>query len=123
MESQMRLLKSIFAALGGASIRNMVAAESPSGQSASQARLQQVAVFEHQVTGVTVSKDGRIFVNFPRWTEDNEVSVAELKDGKLIPFPDAEWNAWRNAKKDEVSAKDHWICVQSTVADHQGNIW
>jgi IMP cyclohydrolase len=25
-----------------------------------------VTSFEHQVTGVTVSKDGRIFVNFPR---------------------------------------------------------
>lgn len=85
--------------------------------------LTKVASFEHQVTGVTVSKDGRIFVNFPRWTEDSAVSVAEVKDGKLTPFPDAEWNAWRNAKKDEVSARDHWVCVQSVVADHQGNIW
>lgn len=85
--------------------------------------LTKVASFEHQVTGVTVSKDGRIFVNFPRWTEDSAVSVAEVKDGKLTPFPDAEWNAWRNAKKDEVSARDHWVCVQSVVADHQGNLW
>lgn len=85
--------------------------------------LTKVASFEHQVTGVTVSKDGRIFVNFPRWTEDSAVSVAEVKDGKLTPFPDAEWNAWRNARKDEVSARDHWVCVQSVVADHQGNLW
>lgn len=28
-------------------------------------RLQLVARFEHQVTGVTVAADGRIFVNFP----------------------------------------------------------
>ena len=82
-----------------------------------------VARFEHQATGVTVSKDGRIFVNFPRWTEDTAVSVAELKDGRLVAFPDAEWNAWRNARKDEVSAKDHWVCVQSVVADAQGNLW
>src|ERR1700712_233610 len=85
--------------------------------------LTKVADFSHQVTGVTVSKDGRIFVSFPRWTEDSEVSVAELKDGTLTPFPDAEWNAWRNARKDEVSAKDHWVCVQSVVADSQGNVW
>src|SRR6195952_2205461 len=88
-----------------------------------QPALTKVMAFDHQVTGVTVNKDGRIFVNFPRWTEDTAVSVAELKDGELVPFPDAEWNAWRNANKDQVSAKDHWICVKSTVADHQGNIW
>jgi sugar lactone lactonase YvrE len=85
--------------------------------------LTKVASFEHQVTGVTVSKDGRIFVNFPRWTEDTEVSVAEVKDGKVVPFPDAAWNSWRNAKKGEVSAKDHWVCVQSVVASPDGNLW
>jgi len=62
-------------------------------------------------------------VNFPRWTEDTEVSVAELKDGKLVPFPDAAWNSWRNARKDEVTAKDHWVCVQSVVAGPNGNLW
>jgi sugar lactone lactonase YvrE len=87
------------------------------------ATLTKVADFAHQVTGVTVSKDGRLFVNFPRWTEDSAVSVAELKDGRLIPFPDDAWNAWRNARKDELSAKDHWVCVQSVVADPRGNVW
>ena len=85
--------------------------------------LTQVATFAHQVTGVTVSRDGRIFVNFPRWTEDTAVSVGELKDGKVVAFPDDEWNAWRNAKKDEIDPKTHWVCVQSVVADHQGNVW
>jgi sugar lactone lactonase YvrE len=86
--------------------------------------LTKVASFKHQVTGVTVSTDGRIFVNFPRWSEDTAISVAELKKGgELVPFPNAEWNAWRNAKKDQVSAKDHWVCVQSVVADAQGNVW
>ena len=87
------------------------------------ATLVQVASFEHQVTGVTVSESGRIFVNFPRWTEDNAVSVAELKDGRPMPYPDAGWNAWRNARKDELSAADHWVCVQSVVADGRGNVW
>ena len=87
------------------------------------ARLTKVASFPHQVTGVTVSETGRTFVNFPRWTEDNAVSVAELKDGQLRPYPDAEWNTWRNARKDDVSAKDHWVCVQSVVADQRGSLW
>ena len=87
------------------------------------APLTRVATFEHQVTGVTVANDGRIFVNFPRWTEDTELSVGELKNGKVVPFPDAEWNAWRNAKKDQKTPGDHWICVQSVVADRQGHVW
>lgn len=89
-----------------------------------QFTIEQVAAFEHQVTGVSVSEDNRIFVNFPRWTEDTAVSVAELlPDGGLKPYPDEEWNAWRNAKKDEVSPEDHWVCVQSVVADGRGSLW
>ena len=91
---------------------------------ATGARLQTVAAFEHQVTGVTVARDGRIFVNFPRWSEDAPVSVAEvLPGGGIRAFPDEGWNAWRNARKDELDAAGHWVCVQSVVADRQGNLW
>jgi sugar lactone lactonase YvrE len=90
--------------------------------------LQQAAQFEHQVTGVTVSERGRIFVNFPRWTEDSPVSVAEvMKDGSLRPYPDEGWNAWRNVERntgrDELDPADHWVCVQSVVADGRGSVW
>ncbi len=95
----------------------------PAPQSAASVDLRQVASFDHQVTGVAVTPDGRIFVNFPRWTEDTEVSVAEVRDGRLVPFPDADWNAWRNARKDELSPKNHWVCVQSVVAGPNGNVW
>src|SRR3954451_8819969 len=87
-------------------------------------RLQSVATFDHQVTGVTVAPDGRIFVNFPRWTEDNAVSVAELMpDGSTRAYPDEEWNAWRNVRMSEVSPNDHFVCVQSVVADRRGSLW
>ncbi|MCJ2071085.1 major royal jelly family protein [Methylobacterium sp. J-030] len=95
------------------------AQDKPSGQ----ASLAKVASFDHQVTGITVSRDGRLFVNFPRWSEDAPVSVAELKDGKPVPFPDAEWNGWRNAKADTVDPKTHFVCVQSVVADQQDRLW
>ena len=86
--------------------------------------IEQVAAFDHQVTGISVSEDNRIFVNFPRWTEDTEVSVAEvLGDGSIKPYPDEEWNAWRNAKKDDIAPEDHWVCVQSIVADGRGSLW
>jgi sugar lactone lactonase YvrE len=84
----------------------------------------QVASFEHQVNGVGVSKDGRIFVSFPRWSEDAPVSVAELmKNGQLVPFPDDDWNSWRNSKADDVTPEDHFICVQAVVVDHHNNLW
>ena len=86
--------------------------------------LTQVARFDHQVTGVAVTADGRRFVNFPRWTDDAPISVAEvMRDGSLRPYPDAEWNAWRNAKANTMSVEDHFVCVQSIVPDGHGNLW
>ena len=80
-----------------------------------------VAAFDHQVTGVTVTDGGRTFVNFPRWTEDTAVSVAEvLDDGSLRPYPNDAWNAWRNAN--DASPGDHWVCVQAVVADGD-SVW
>lgn len=89
-------------------------------------RLQEAAAFPHQGTGVACSTDGRVFVNFPRWTEDAPVSVAEvLKDGTLRPYPDEEWNAWRNAPAvpGAIKPQDHFVCVQSVVCDGRGNLW
>ncbi len=86
--------------------------------------LTQVAQFDHQVTGITVTPDGRRFVNFPRWTDDAPVSVAEVTaDGAIHPYPDAEWNSWRNAKASQMSVADHFVCVQSVVADGHGHVW
>ena len=86
--------------------------------------LVQVAQFDHQATGVAVTGDGRRFVNFPRWTEDAPVSVAEIMgDGTLKPYPDEKWNAWRNARANEMAVGDHFVCVQSVVPDGHGNLW
>ena len=49
--------------------------------------------------------------------------MAEVKDGKAVAYPDAEWNSWRNARKDEVDPKNHFVCVQSVVADGQDRLW
>jgi sugar lactone lactonase YvrE len=87
-------------------------------------RLEEVASFPHQVTGVAATADGRVFVNFPRWTEDAPVSVAEVgKDGSLKPYPDETWNAWRNSEANKMAPGDHFVCVQSVVADGFGNLW
>lgn len=107
--------------IGGVSLAQPQTAPSALGDAA---RLELVASFEHQVTGVTVAADGRIFVNFPRWSEDAPVSVAEVtRDGGIRPYPDEAWNAWRNVKRDQIPPGDHFVCVQSVVADGRGSLW
>ena len=86
--------------------------------------LTQVAKFDHQATGVAVTADGRRFVNFPRWTDDAPLSVAEvMKDGSLRAYPDAKWNSWRNTRSNELPVGDYFVCVQSIVPDGHGNLW
>ena len=66
-------------------------------------------------TGVTVSRDNRIFVNFPRWEDKVQSTVAELKDGKVVPYPDAATNAGDNP--------DTLFSVQSVVVDPRNRLW
>ena len=76
-----------------------------------------------QITGVSVSRGGRVFVNLPRWTVDVPISVGEVKDGRITPFPNADWNSYRNTAGPENRPKAQFVCVQSIVVDHQDNLW
>lgn len=67
-----------------------------------------------QVTGITISDSGRMFVNFPRWRDGVPFSVAEVKkDGSHQPYPDKEMNTWENGQQ---ISSEKFICVQSVVA-------
>lgn len=83
--------------------------------------LYEVAGVPDQVTGIAMSGQGRIFLNFPRWAGDPRFSVAELmSDGSLRPYPDGEWNRWEGKGAD---AGRHFVCVQSVFADNRGFLW
>src|SRR4051794_25966733 len=70
-----------------------------------------VAVFHGpKPTGVTVSHKGRIFVNFPRWGDPVDFTVAELKGGKPVAFPSPEANRFDKGRPGE-----GLISVQSVV--------
>jgi sugar lactone lactonase YvrE len=76
---------------------------------------------EFQITGVTVSQQGRLFVNYPRWSDVYLNAVAEvLPDGSTRPFPDERWNGWDRKPH---TAAEHFVCVQSVVADEQDALW
>jgi sugar lactone lactonase YvrE len=81
--------------------------------------LVEVAQSKRQWTGVAVSKEGRIFVNYPRWSNDVPVSVAELKGNQVIPYPDGSWNQWKAGQY----PKKQWVCVQSVYVDGKNNLW
>jgi sugar lactone lactonase YvrE len=69
-------------------------------------------------TGVTVSREGRIFVNFPRWGDDVRFTVAELRNGEPIPFPNEEINTPNREK-----AAETLLSVQSVVVDPKNRLW
>ncbi len=81
------------------------------------ATLEPVAAFPiQQVTGVAVSKSGRIFVNFPNWSDEHSLSVAEIVDGQPRPFPNEEWNR-------AGAPGEHFVCVQSVYVDESDSLW
>jgi hypothetical protein len=55
--------------------------------------LEPVAYFDGAMpTGVTVSHQGRIFVNFPKWGDEVRFTVAEIRAGRPVPYPDEATN-------------------------------
>jgi len=69
-------------------------------------------------TGIAVSDKGRIFVNFPRWSVI-PFSVTEIIDSQLVPYPDEDWNNW----KESAPPKNHFVCVQSVYIDKDNILW
>ncbi|MGJ5641464.1 SMP-30/gluconolactonase/LRE family protein [Formosa sp. S-31] len=79
-------------------------------------KIEEVCQFKgQQVTGVTVSQNGRIFTNFPRWRETVENSVVEVdNNGTPTPYPNKTWNNW---EVDKPVSDSIFVAVQSVVAD------
>jgi sugar lactone lactonase YvrE len=69
-------------------------------------------------TGVSVSARGRVFVNFPKWGDDVTFTVAEIRDGVPVAFPDQAWNS--PAGDDDATA---FVSVQSIVVDPADRLW
>jgi sugar lactone lactonase YvrE len=69
-------------------------------------------------TGVTVSQEGRIFTNFPRWGDQVDFTVAEIKNGQPVAYPNAEIN-----KPNPNDPSKSFVSVQSVVIDPQNRLW
>ena len=82
----------------------------------------EVVTLDNQPTGIAVSQEGRLFINFPRWNDTHTYSVVEiLPDGTSIPYPNKEWNWWD--AKTSLTSKKHFVCVQSVYIDTENFLW
>jgi sugar lactone lactonase YvrE len=83
-----------------------------------------------QLTGVAISPAGRLFTNYPLWSDVYKYAVVEIggeKNGHTTtndpmakyPYPNLYMNSWQPGS----NGKDKWVCVQAVVADDQNNLW
>jgi sugar lactone lactonase YvrE len=98
-------------------------AAAPRADLPSEARIGQIELVHEfrdgpMLTGVTVSARGRIFVNFPQWGDNAPFTVGEIRDGRVIAFPDAAIN-----RADPQRPGETLISVQSVVVDAADRLW
>jgi sugar lactone lactonase YvrE len=111
------LLASAIAVAGSISMSLAPAADLASDRPAGA--IEVVATFDGPMpTGVTVSHSGRIFVCFPKWGDKVDFTVAEVKEGRTIAYPDEAIN-----RTEEGQAADRLISVQSVVVDPRDRLW
>jgi sugar lactone lactonase YvrE len=81
--------------------------------------LEPVAYFNGAMpTGITVSHQGRIFVNFPKWGDEVPFTVAEIRNGEPVAYPD---QAMNQTHPDDPAAA--LVSVQSVVVDPADSLW
>jgi sugar lactone lactonase YvrE len=74
----------------------------------------------YQLTGVAISPEGRLFINYPYWLDTHHYSVVEVgADKKPTPYPDSVWNSFKKGDKGD----GKFVCVQAVVTDEANNLW
>lgn len=106
------------AALGASAVQAAPKSQSTLPREKLKVTPQLVATFRGPMpTGVTVSHRGRIFTNFPRWGDPVQFTVAEVRNGRAVPFPNMAWN-----RRDQ-SPLNRFVSVQSVVVDARDRLW
>jgi sugar lactone lactonase YvrE len=74
----------------------------------------------YQLTGVAVSKDGRLFTCYPLWPGPHKYDLLEiLPDNQVKPYPDEAMNSWKEGD----DGRNKWVCVQAVYVDDQDYLW
>ena len=64
------------------------------GPEAQDPRLTVAASLDVATNGVATTRDGRVFMVLVRLDGSSGPRIVEWRDGTLLPYPDAAWNAW-----------------------------
>jgi len=96
------------------SIATLISCKSVTIPATSEKNIEEVITFKgQQVTGLSISDQGRMFANFPRWRKGVENSVVEIdKNGTPLAFPNESWNSW---EVDQTPKDSVFIGVQSVI--------
>lgn len=74
----------------------------------------------YQLTGVAVSKDGRLFTCYPLWPGPHKYDVVEIfPNNQVKPYPDEAMNSWKEGE----DGKNKWVCVQAVYVDEENYLW
>ncbi|MHA7814554.1 MAG: L-dopachrome tautomerase-related protein [Phycisphaerales bacterium] len=80
-----------------------------------------------QWTGVAQAPDGRLFVNYPRWSDRYQFAVARVLDtatpSTVRPYPNAIINNWSPEGPGAGDWRERFVAVQSVHIDRQGRMW
>jgi sugar lactone lactonase YvrE len=76
-----------------------------------------LARFDHWPSGVAPARDGRIFLSFPRVDDTPPLTLAELVDGRAVPFPDELVNA-----DDPSDPRHHFVSVHGIALGPGGRL-
>src|SRR5690349_16141112 len=73
-----------------------------------------------QLTGVAISPQGRLFTNYPLWSEIYKYAVVEVNGESNEPKQEAHWmnklpypNLYMNSWQPGENGKEKWVCVQA----------
>lgn len=68
--------------------------------------------------GITLSEGGRVFMSFPRAMDPGAYSVAEIVDGKPVPYPNTAINRYGGGAQG-----GKLVSVQGLTVDKAGRLW
>ncbi|WP_205511485.1 L-dopachrome tautomerase-related protein [Longitalea arenae] len=83
-----------------------------------------------QLTGVAITPEERLFVNYPLWSDiykyavieagrENDKRHEETSWNRKHPYPNLYMNSWQAGQ----DGKDKWVCVQAVYADERNYLW
>jgi len=74
----------------------------------------------YQLTGIAISKHGRLFTNYPLWPGPYKYALVEVfSNNEVRPYPNEEMNTWNEGD----DGKNKWVCVQAVYIDDTDTMW